>query len=233
MQSEFEKKFNATPSWKTIKKFIKNRHFTWPMVMRKLRRRFPRVGLKPGSRLIGHIEIGEYTYFLGIAKLNTYGKAIIGEPGIKIGKFNSIANGFYCSTGVDFHFTHLPAMYPVMKFMPGVSSTVKDPYIVNRIEIGNDVWIGRNCSVLGNVSIGNGAIIGSNSVVTKDVPAYHMAAGNPMSVKKMRFPERTIEQLQEISWWDWPLDKIKRNREFFQQDIQADQTIDLWDCIVD
>lgn len=233
MQSEFEKKFNATPSWKTIKKFIRHRHFTWPLQIRKLRRRFPRVALKPGSRLIGSIEIGEYTYFLGFARLNTYGKEIIEESGIKIGKFNSIASGFYCSTGVDFHYTHLPTTYPVTQLIPGKSSTVEDPYISNRIEIGNDVWIGRKCSILGNVSIGNGAIIGCNSVVTKDVPAFHIASGNPVRVKRMRFSEDIINQLEEIAWWDWPLDKIQRNIGFFQIDLRENTSINLKDHIVD
>jgi serine O-acetyltransferase len=45
--------------------------------------------------------------------------------------------------------------------------------------IGNDVWIGPHAIVIGGVRVGDGAIIGAGSVVTKDVPARCIVAGNP------------------------------------------------------
>ncbi|OEF24251.1 acyltransferase [Vibrio rumoiensis] len=56
---------------------------------------------------------------------------------------------------------------------------------VEPVTIGNGVWIGFGCIILPGVSIGDGAVIGAGSVVTKDVPANCMAAGNPCTVKKM------------------------------------------------
>jgi len=47
------------------------------------------------------------------------------------------------------------------------------------IEIGNDVWVGMDALILGNVKIGDGAIIAAKSVVTKDVKPYTMVAGAP------------------------------------------------------
>ncbi|MEE4311952.1 MAG: serine acetyltransferase [candidate division KSB1 bacterium] len=44
-------------------------------------------------------------------------------------------------------------------------------------EIGNNVFFGIGCKVLGNVKIGDNANIGANAVVTKDVPANHTAVG--------------------------------------------------------
>lgn len=52
------------------------------------------------------------------------------------------------------------------------------------VVIGDNVWIGDKVSVLPGVHIGNGCIIGANSVVTHDVPAYSIAAGNPAKVLK-------------------------------------------------
>jgi acetyltransferase-like isoleucine patch superfamily enzyme len=50
--------------------------------------------------------------------------------------------------------------------------------------IGDNVWIGDKATILPGVSIGNGAVIAANAVVTKDVPAYSVAAGNPAIIIK-------------------------------------------------
>jgi acetyltransferase-like isoleucine patch superfamily enzyme len=62
----------------------------------------------------------------------------------------------------------------------------KDWNIVNTkpIKICNDAWIGMNCIILKGVTIGEGAIIGAGSVVTHDIPAWTVAAGNPAKVVK-------------------------------------------------
>lgn len=48
-----------------------------------------------------------------------------------------------------------------------------------KIVIEDNVWIGNNVCILGNVRIGKGAIIGANAVVTHDVPPYSIAVGIP------------------------------------------------------
>ncbi len=50
------------------------------------------------------------------------------------------------------------------------------------ITIGNNVWIGAGVSVLPGVTIGDNTVIGAGSVVTKDIPANVVAAGNPCRV---------------------------------------------------
>lgn len=52
------------------------------------------------------------------------------------------------------------------------------------IKICDDAWIGMNCIILKGVTIGEGAIVGAGSVVTKDVPAWTVVAGNPAKVVK-------------------------------------------------
>ena len=50
--------------------------------------------------------------------------------------------------------------------------------------IEDDVWIGDKATILPNVHIGKGAIIAANAVVTKNIPSYSIAAGNPAKVIK-------------------------------------------------
>lgn len=50
------------------------------------------------------------------------------------------------------------------------------------ISIGNNVWFGGNVIVLSGVNIGDNSVIGAGSVVTKDIPANVIAAGNPCKV---------------------------------------------------
>lgn len=57
--------------------------------------------------------------------------------------------------------------------------TSKGPVI-----IGDNVWVGEKATILSGVTIGDGSIIAANSVVTKDVPAYCIVAGNPARIIK-------------------------------------------------
>ncbi len=50
------------------------------------------------------------------------------------------------------------------------------------VRIGSNCWFGVNCVVTGGVEIGERTVIGSNSVVTKDLPAGVIAAGAPAKV---------------------------------------------------
>ena len=52
------------------------------------------------------------------------------------------------------------------------------------VTIGHGVWIGSGVQVLPGVTIGDGSIIGAGAVVTKDIPANCVAAGNPCRVMR-------------------------------------------------
>lgn len=72
-----------------------------------------------------------------------------------------------------------------------------------RVSIGHDTWIGHGVVVMPGVQIGHGAVVGSNSVVTRDVPPYAIAAGAPARVLRMRFPREIVNALIATAWWDW------------------------------
>lgn len=61
----------------------------------------------------------------------------------------------------------------------GTTGTQKAPII------GDNVHIGANCCIIGEIKIGNNSIIGAGSVVTKDIPANCIAAGNPCRILKI------------------------------------------------
>lgn len=62
----------------------------------------------------------------------------------------------------------------------------KQPLKSAPINIGEDVWIGTQCTILKGVTIGDHAVVAANSVVNKDVPPYAIVAGSPAKIIKYR-----------------------------------------------
>jgi acetyltransferase-like isoleucine patch superfamily enzyme len=58
----------------------------------------------------------------------------------------------------------------------------RDGIVVASITIGENVWIGAGATVVGGVAIGDGAVVAAAAVVTRDVPAATLVAGNPARV---------------------------------------------------
>lgn len=176
--------------------------------------RFPHTNIDPRSNISNHgiIEIGEYSYgYFNIICFND-------TDYVRIGKFCSIASGVKIFGGGE-HNKRFISTFPLKHFFadcdidPNV--TTKGPTI-----IGNDVWIGTNSIVLSGIKVSDGAIIGAGSVVSRDIPPYAIAAGNPIQIIGFRFDEETIRKLTSISWWDWPIEKIQENLDGFYQDTE-------------
>lgn len=75
------------------------------------------------------------------------------------------------------------------------------------IVIGDNVWIGGNTVICPGVHIGSNVVIGAGSVVTKDIPDWCLAVGNPCKVKRMITDKdkRKLfkdEEIDEIAWQD-------------------------------
>ena len=62
----------------------------------------------------------------------------------------------------------------------------RQPLTSQGVSIGDDVWIGSHVVVVDGVTIGDHAVVGAGSVVTRDVPAWAVAAGNPARVVRDR-----------------------------------------------
>ena len=135
---------------------------------------------------------------------------------ITIGKHNAIARRTTFQN--RFHPTDKPSMQA--KFNREIVGESLEEQSKGPIRVGSDVWIGVNAVVLSGVHIGHGAVVGAGAVVTKDVPPYAMVGGVPAERIGWRFDESTRDQLLDIEWWKWSDEKIKRNRSFFQENIE-------------
>ena len=70
------------------------------------------------------------------------------------------------------------------------------------VTIGDNVWIGGNTVILPGVTIGSNVVIGAGSVVTKDIPDWSLAAGNPCRVLR-----KITEEDKRYYFRDWEFDE--------------------------
>lgn len=160
------------------------------------------VTIETGSHVCaGHI--GNYTY------INKY--CLIDRNTASIGNFCSIAYGV--KIGLGNHPTKWLSTHPFAydkKYGFVTQNRPFDEQISQKCTIGNDVWIGANAIILAGITIGNGAIIGANSLVTSDVEPFSIIAGTPAKLIRFRFGQPTIDNLQQLKWWDWDDARIKQ-----------------------
>lgn len=142
----------------------------------------------------------------------TYGVPTVHWPDsgarLTIGRFVSIADGVEILLGGN-HRTDWITTYPFPKIWRDAIGIDGHPATKGDIVIGSDVWIGLQAVILSGVAIGHGAVIGARAVVSKDVPPYAVACGNPAQVKNRRFDPDTIERLLAIAWWNWTDTEIR------------------------
>lgn len=161
-----------------------------------------------------NIIVGDFSYYTGkdFESRVTHHYEFLGDKLI-IGKFCQIgSNVEFIMNGANHQMSGI-STFPFY-VMDGWKKDIKAPSIdelpfKGDTIVGNDVWIGENVTILPGVHIGDGAIIGANSVVSKDMPAYSICAGNPCKVKKYRFDNETIQLLEKLKWWDKSIDEIK------------------------
>lgn len=156
----------------------------------------PDVKLGAGVRLSKFInlygcEIGENTKigaFVEIQKNATIGKHCKVSSHSFICEGVTIEDNVFIGHGVTF----INDSYPRATTPDGQLQTEKD-WKVERTLVKNGASIGSGSTVLSKVVIGENAIIGAGSVVTKDVPANAIVAGNPAKLLRYVPSESRIE----------------------------------------
>lgn len=128
-----------------------------------------------------------------------------------IGKFCQIADGVQFITSSANHRRDGFSTYPFAIFHGRVDGAASLPEPGPDTVIGHDVWIGQGARILPGACIGDGAIVGAGAVVGGSVAPYTVVAGNPARLVSERFPVDVAVRLQEIAWWDWPIEMIERH----------------------
>ena len=109
------------------------------------------------------LRIGDAAYIGHFTRITAVNEVVIGEEAM-------LADRVYVSdTGHVYEDPHQPIK----------RQGLRDG---RRVEIGRGAWIGIGAAIVGNVRIGEGAVVGANAVVTQDVPAHTVVAGNPAQV---------------------------------------------------
>lgn len=159
------------------------RHILNPFVQdvnRKAKiRRTARMDIFPYKRF----EVGEYSIIEDFTLIsNACGDIIMGKK-VLIGCGSKIIGP------VTFGDNILIAQNVVMSgmnhdYVDTTKPIVEQGFNVNKIIIEDGVWVGAGVIVTAGVHIGKNSVIGAGSVVTKDIPAYSVAVGNPARVVK-------------------------------------------------
>lgn len=161
-----------------------------------------KVGLKHGSTP-EDIVLHDHCEVFGVINSYNHGKVVM-SPWSKLGPDSEISCANHIEIGRDTaiafgvtiidHNTHPinPEDRRYMRHTPHRSEERSPKYAASApIIIGENVWIGSNARIQKGVNIGDNAIIAANSVVTKDVPANAIAAGNPAKIVKEHIDETT------------------------------------------
>ncbi len=150
---------------------------------------FPHIG--PEVKLGKEVRLHDFVNLYGceVGDYTKVGAFVEIQKGVVIGKHCKISSHTFICTGVTIedgvfighNVTFINDVYPRATNQEGRLQTEADWVLVpTRVKRGAS--IGSSATLLGGITVGESAIIGAGSVVTKNVPAHVIVAGNPARV---------------------------------------------------
>ena len=137
---------------------------------------------RPGSFVeVEGITIGDWVYI---------------GPGARFSGSGGLTIGCNIAIGPDVTILTSNHMYDDANWIPFGPEVVKKPVCIE-----DHVWIAARVVILPGVTVGEGAVIGAGSIVTRDVPACAMVAGNPAAVIKQRDAESFNRLKADERFW--------------------------------
>lgn len=138
------------------------------------------------------ISIGRGTQILSYARVQPYPELVDKPPRVSIGQNCFMGYRTCILAGADITIGNdvlVASDVTIVSHNHRISPQETIPYIkqgicVSPIEIGDNCWIGDKVMILPGVKIGRGCVIGAGAVVTKSIPDYSIAVGNPARVIK-------------------------------------------------
>lgn len=160
-----------------------------------------RLSVWPEKQGLGRISIGDYNLICPGVRISSASRIVIEDNCM-------LANGVYI-TDADWH-----GIYD------RVSLGKAHPVLLSK-----NVWVGDSAIICKGVTIGENSIIGAGAIVTEDIPANCIAAGNPAKVVKQLDPKERYTTRA-----DWYADPTRLAREFIQweQAVLKGNTIFGW-----
>jgi acetyltransferase-like isoleucine patch superfamily enzyme len=135
-----------------------------------------------------HFSIGDHSTIEDFATVNNgVGAVIIGDRtriGLGCVLIGPVTVGNDVMFAQNIVVSGLNHGYQEIKMPPSLQPVETKP-----ITIKDEVWIGANAVLTAGITVGKHAVIAAGSIVTKDVPDYSIAAGNPARILKKYNPE--------------------------------------------
>ena len=179
-----------------------------------------------------NIIVGDFTY-IADSEFESHVTHLYEWNGDKliIGKFCQIAAGVeFVMNGAN-HQMNAVSTFPfyTLEGWEMAPPSPEDLPLKGDTVIGNDVWIGHGVSILRKpgLVIGDGAVIGAGAVVTKSIPPYAIAVGNPARILKYRFSEEIIEAMLRIKWWDWEPTAVLDHWDLLRREPDSDTIAEM------
>ncbi|MHC5267900.1 sugar O-acetyltransferase [Enterococcus sp. LJL98] len=150
-------------------------------------------------------EVGKNSFLQGPIYIHygqhtKIGKHFFGNFNLTIQDDARVTIGDYCSFGPNV--TIVTPVHPMLpnerRSMMDKDGVAKHMCYAKPVTIGNDCWLGANVVICPGVTIGDNCVIGAGSVVVKDIPSNHFAAGNPCKVIREITEQESMQYQPEV-----------------------------------